>query len=58
MTRKHFEAVAQTLNLSFRCAPSEQAEKIITTLAANLADKFEQDNPSFNRSKFLAAALA
>ena len=58
MTKKHFNAVAQTLNLSFRCAPSEQAENIITALAANLADQFEQENPRFNRSKFLAVALS
>ena len=58
MTRKHFTAVAETLNLSFRNAPSEQVENILTTLAANLADEFEAANPNFNRSKFLAVALA
>ncbi len=58
MTKKHFTAVAETLNLSFRNAPSEQAENILTTLACNLADQFEEVNPLFNRSKFLAVALA
>lgn len=58
MTTKHFKTVAETLNLSFRNAPSEQAENILTTLAANLADQFEAVNPRFNRSKFLAVALA
>jgi len=58
MTRQHFEAVAETLNLSYRNAPSEQVENILTTLAANLADEFEKTNPRFNRSKFLAVALA
>jgi hypothetical protein len=58
MTKKHFTAVAETLNLSFRNAPSEQVENILTTLAANLADQFEEANPLFNRSKFLAVALA
>ena len=58
MTKKHFEAVAQSINLSFRNAPSEQAEIILSTLAANLAHQFELVNPAFNRSKFLAVALA
>ena len=58
MTRKHFSAVAETLNLSFRNAPSVQAENILKTLACNLADQFEAVNPNFNRSKFLAVALA
>ncbi len=58
MTKKHFEAVAQSINLSFRNAPNEQAEVILSTLAANLAHQFELVNPAFNRSKFLAVALA
>jgi len=58
MTRQHFTAVAESLNLSFRNAPNEQAENILTTLATNLADEFENFNPHFNRSKFLAVALA
>lgn len=58
MTRKHFEAVAESINLSFRNAPSEQVEIILTTLASNLAHQFELANPKFNRSKFLAVALA
>ena len=57
MTKRHFTAVAETLNLSFRNAPSAQAENILTTLACNLADQFEEVNPLFNRSKFLAVAL-
>tara|TARA_R100000808_G_scaffold2572_1_gene10035 strand:+ start:2434 stop:2610 length:177 start_codon:yes stop_codon:yes gene_type:complete len=58
MTRQHFTAVAESLNLSFRNAPNEQVENILTTLATNLADEFENFNPHFNRSKFLAVALA
>ncbi len=58
MTKQHFEAVARTCNLSYTHAPSEQVENILTTLAANLADQFEAVNPLFNRSKFLAVALA
>jgi len=57
MTKQHFITVAETINLSFRNAPSEQAENILTTLATNLADQFEAVNPRFNRSLFLAEAL-
>ncbi len=58
MTRQHFQAIAETLNLSFRHSPHQQADNILTTLAVNLADDFERFNPNFNRSKFLAVALA
>ena len=57
MTKQHFTTIAETFNLSFRNAPSQQAENILTTLAVNLADDFERVNPRFNRSKFLAVAL-
>ena len=55
MTRQHFNAIAETINLSFTHAPNPN---VITTLAVNLADDFEKFNPNFNRSKFLAVALA
>tara|TARA_Y100000816_G_C25992571_1_gene518481 strand:+ start:847 stop:1020 length:174 start_codon:yes stop_codon:yes gene_type:complete len=57
MTKKHFTAIAETLNLSFRNAPSEH-RFTLAKLAANLADQFGAVNPNFNRSKFLAVALA
>ena len=55
MTKQHFETIAYTINLSYTHAPNPN---VITTLAVNLADDFEQFNPNFNRSKFLAIALA
>jgi len=55
MTKKHYEAIALTINLSFTHAPNPL---VIETLAVNLADDFEKFNPMFNRSKFLAVALA
>ena len=55
MTRKHYQLVAEQLNFSFTHAPNPN---VIVALAANLADQFEQDNPRFNRSIFLAVALA
>jgi len=55
MTRKHFTIVAKELNWSFRNAPN--SAPIIRDLATALAKEFEQVNPNFNRSKFLAVAL-
>tara|TARA_R110000824_G_scaffold669_6_gene4190 strand:- start:1768 stop:1950 length:183 start_codon:yes stop_codon:yes gene_type:complete len=54
MTKHHFEAIARTVNLSFRHAPNPL---VIETLAVNLADDFERINPLFSREKFLAVAL-
>jgi len=55
MTRQHFETIAETCNLSYTHAPNPL---VVETLIVNLADRFEQFNPRFNRSKFLAVALA
>ena len=55
MTAKHFKAVADRLNEAIRI--SDDRERI-QKLAISLADDFGQFNPNFNRSKFLAVALA
>jgi hypothetical protein len=55
MTKQHFYAIAETCNLSYTHAPNPL---VVETLIINLADRFEQFNPRFNRSKFLAVALA
>ena len=54
MTRQHFNAIAETINLSFTHAPNPN---VIITLAVNLADDFEKFNANFNREKFLAVAI-
>ena len=54
MTKQHYEAIAETCNLSYTHAPNPL---VVETLIVNLADRFEQFDPRFNRSKFLAAAL-
>ena len=56
MTKTHFETIANNLNIALRNDPN--AHNAITFLARNLADEFEAINPRFNRSKFLAVALA
>ncbi len=54
-TMEDLEAIAETCNLSYTHAPNPL---VVETLIINLADRFEQFNPRFNRSKFLAVALA
>ena len=65
MTKKHFEVIALQINELKK--PKGQnwsrlfAHAVNVTcedLAVNLADQFEQINPNFNRSMFLAVALA
>ena len=55
MTRKHFEAVANRLNEALKLSDDFAR---IEKLAISLANDFEEFNPHFNRSKFLAVALA
>jgi len=55
MTRQHFQAVAERLNEALRLSDDFAR---IEKLAISLADDFEEFNPNFNRSKFLAVALA
>lgn len=68
MTKKHFEVIALQINAAKQKADgrwnevgmgkNRRAGNPLLDLAVNLADEFEQINPNFNRSKFLAVALA
>jgi len=58
MTAKHFKAVAETINNRLRFTFNDSEVVAIAQLAGELADQFENFNPNFNRSKFLAVALA
>ena len=65
MTAKHFKAIADTINKhlhslnQFKTIGFNDSEAVaLSQLASELADQFEQFNPQFNRSKFLAVALA
>jgi hypothetical protein len=57
MTKKHFDSIAKEINLSYNDGNLEQMS-VIRELAVSLAEQFELANPRFNRSKFLAVALA
>lgn len=62
MTRKHFEAVAQTIKDEFEATlPSSNPEFIrgaayaVSETAYSLADYFARENPNFDRNRFLTA---
>ena len=64
MTRKHFEAVAEIIRLSAPLEPAlhenesiwiDGAKDMLGRVASDLADLFAQENPRFDREKFLRA---
>lgn len=57
MTRKHFNAIAETIR--YQASVSDAGERrVIANLAAELAGTLAQFNPNFNRSRFIAACEA
>ena len=59
MTAKHFKAIAEAINKRLRFTFNDPvADVALAQLAGELADQFADFNPNFNRSKFLAVALA
>jgi len=53
MTRKDYVAIAKVISSVPSDTPDEDA--IRAAIAHELADYMEQDNPNFNRSKFIEA---
>ena len=53
MTRKDYVAIAKVISSVPSDTPDEDA--IRAAIAHGLADYMEQDNPNFNRSKFIEA---
>jgi hypothetical protein len=57
MTRKHFEAIAQVIadeRTNWEADPA--VGSALTYLAEALADVFAEENPRFDRARFLKAA--
>ncbi len=59
MTRKDFEAVAQEIRhvrIGFKSNyANDRSRMVLDALADNLANVFSEDNPRFDRAKFLLA---
>lgn len=54
MTKKHFEAAARIFR--FRLAEASESERLLLlSTARDFADLFSQENPRFDREKFLTA---
>ena len=54
----HFTTIANAINAELRASHCDSEKTGIMKTATSLANQFEQFNAQFNRSKFLAVALA
>jgi hypothetical protein len=58
-TKRHYERIAKTISDAGNKYAATIAEGAVSatakTIAVDLADMFEKDNPRFNRKMFLAA---
>lgn len=56
MSRKHFNAVAESIRFRYLARERDAGEKnAIKLVAEDLAVTFKQINPNFDRGRFLAA---
>jgi len=56
MTKKHFEAIAKVYNKRLNHYSTTEADRnTIGSLALDLANYFETENPNFDREHFLTA---
>ena len=59
MTKKHFTAIANAINLQLRRRSCDDSIRCgIMRTAEALANEFEQFNSNFDRRKFLSVAFA
>jgi hypothetical protein len=54
MTRKDYKLIAEVIAVSW-FGSAELGAKLKADLVSNLADKLQQDNPRFDRERFLTA---
>lgn len=56
MSKKHYIRLAEVIRLAKPYAEgSDQAERIVRDIAGTIANVCEDDNPRFDRARFLAA---
>lgn len=54
-SRRHYEALAVVFKLALDNNPTAAEEATIQSVIKRVADKLTEDNPAFNRSRFMKA---
>lgn len=54
-TRKHYEAVARMIHSERDDAQEQETRLVVDRIASRMADIFGNDNPRFDRDRFLRA---
>ena len=55
MTRKDYVAIAQAINDEIRPYSEHAIQSTVYNIIDNLCDTFQEDNPRFDRARFLEA---
>ena len=55
MSRKHYIEVAKVIQDQMLLNGGQRTETVLKAVAESLADMFKQDNPRFDRSRFMDA---
>lgn len=55
MTRKHFIKVAAIIAGDYACSANDGERNRVKGIALSLSDMFAQENPLFDRARFLRA---
>jgi hypothetical protein len=56
MTKKNYIAIAKIINeVNKRCEWTAEAESVLHAIRSNLSQYFQEDNPAFDRNRFLEA---
>lgn len=55
MTKKHYIAIAAELQAALSLAEGKEARKSVERIAEGLANIFANDNPRFEKRKFMVA---
>lgn len=55
MTRKHFEALADSIRVEVNHIKGNEAKEAVRSIAVNVAIVCKACNPGFDKSRFMAA---
>lgn len=57
MSRKDYVAIAAAIREAVRFTEVDPDDVVVMQITQNIANVLEDENPNFNRERFLAAAL-